>query len=613
MRYIKEILKNKTMLIILPILLLLIAALIALGITNAANSTTEPETDQTFTEEGNGYYIWVRAVDHAGNKGPWSEAQRVWIDASGPSAPVIEGGSTAYALSRTISVVTESDDNGASGVAHYEYYKKSGADKPAANAEGTKVTTSTTSQKFDTNIAGEYVFFRAVDVVGNKGAWSDGQQVYIDVNVPTVTCTAANSTLTIKQGDNKTLSSYFTVTPTGTNKAYTTTYKIGSTSYSNTSTLAVGTYTVTCTATITGGNSNSATMTVVVESAFILANTTKFTDSLGNSYVVPGGFGVRTDLATTVDKGIVIEDCDKNQFVWVPIGSVKKSDGSTVNIEFGRYSDFSLTARPAQYASAYTSTVTIKSYYQELSTYRTSKYAIEMASSNATAKSLATFISNAQTNKGYYLARYEASLGSGDKISSITDGTTSAGSAGVTNQKPAFKQSTSASSSSDMGTVTSTPGMLWNYIRQGDASLACQNLYAGNEYNGQDFVECDLVNSYAWDTAIMFIQKCSDKTNYANQVSPNNSLYNTGTDTGKTTDIACNIYDMAGNLIEWTTEYSSRIFNDVYPCSCGLRGGYYLDNSNGSGYYTAARGSAVATTCLYSHGFRAVLSCTPVS
>ena len=59
---------KKTILITLPILILLIAALIALGITNAANSTTEPQTEQTFTEEGEGYYIWVRAVDHAGNK-----------------------------------------------------------------------------------------------------------------------------------------------------------------------------------------------------------------------------------------------------------------------------------------------------------------------------------------------------------------------------------------------------------------------------------------------------------------------------------------------------------------------------------------------------------------
>ena len=61
---------TKITLITLPILLLLIAGLIAIGITNAANSTTEPQTSQIFSEDGDGYYIWVRAVDHAGNKRP---------------------------------------------------------------------------------------------------------------------------------------------------------------------------------------------------------------------------------------------------------------------------------------------------------------------------------------------------------------------------------------------------------------------------------------------------------------------------------------------------------------------------------------------------------------
>jgi len=89
MRKIKEILKNvksvvgvssarqfskakphtKTILIILPILfLLIVAAIIGITMTNAAGNTAAPETEQTFTEEGDGYYIWVRAVDHAGNK-----------------------------------------------------------------------------------------------------------------------------------------------------------------------------------------------------------------------------------------------------------------------------------------------------------------------------------------------------------------------------------------------------------------------------------------------------------------------------------------------------------------------------------------------------------------
>ena len=301
----KKILNKKTILVILLVLLLLIAALIAIGITNAAGNTVEPETSQTFTEDGDGYYIWVRAVDHAGNKGPWSEAQRVWIDNKGPSAPIITGGSSEYALSRTISVSTASDDSGASGVAYYEYCKKAGSDKPADNITGTKVTTSATSQTFNTNIAGDYVFFRAVDVVGNKGAWSDGQQVYIDINKPTITVKQAS--LTITQGQSYNFSDYFTVAANGTNTNYTTTYKIGSTAYTNTSTLAVGTHTVTCTATKTGGNSESATMTVVVKSVLPEETTLMVackTGSMMSYYTIPEGCYV-IGVAVTKYSGVI--------------------------------------------------------------------------------------------------------------------------------------------------------------------------------------------------------------------------------------------------------------------------------------------------------------------
>jgi len=41
----KKILNKKTILVILPVLLLLIATLIAIGITNAAGNTAEPETE----------------------------------------------------------------------------------------------------------------------------------------------------------------------------------------------------------------------------------------------------------------------------------------------------------------------------------------------------------------------------------------------------------------------------------------------------------------------------------------------------------------------------------------------------------------------------------------
>ena len=62
------------------------------------------------------------------------------------------------------------------------------------------------------------------------------------------------------------------------------------------------------------------------------------------------------------------------------------------------------------------------------------------------------------------------------------------------------------------------------------------------------------MNSYAWDTAIVFIQECGH-TNYANQ--DGNSINSNLTDTGTGQDEVCNINDMASNISEWTTEYSS--------------------------------------------------------
>ena len=113
-------------------------------------------------------------------------------------------------------------------------------------------------------------------------------------------------------------------------------------------------------------------------------------------------------------------------------------------------------------------------------------------------------------------------------------------------------------------------------------------------YDEQQPFTSDLMNSYALDTAITFIQKCTDKTNYANQNSLNTSFSSTGT----TNDNPCNIFDMASNVYEWTTETSS---NSGYPCV--LRGGVY----DYSLYCTSLRGYCVTFNGYGSIGFRPLL------
>ena len=338
-------------------------------------------------------------------------------------------------------------------------------------------------------------------------------------------------------------------------------------------------------------------------------------DKKGNQVVVPGGFKISEDSGESVEQGVVIEDKEGNQFVWVPVSNIngdgsnkiKKDDGSEVEITLGRYtfkreknSTTGLyedgTPTPIQKGSEYDQTTLAQatagtldtkykagSYYYELNGSRTSNEKSDLTGTNTTAKNLKEFIEKTETNKGFYIARYEASYGSGYN-SSGTDTATKFG-----NAKPLSKVST-ANSTSSMNYNNS--GTLWNFITQPQAALVSQNMYKNDRY-----VESDLINSYAWDTAIVYIQAMGN-SNYANQADGNGTLKNTGS----TEDEKCKIFDMAGNLYEWTTEYSTNtVSSSASPCT--FRGGFY----NGSFFSTSFRYNDVATSSIRNISFRPLL------
>lgn len=224
-------------------------------------------------------------------------------------------------------------------------------------------------------------------------------------------------------------------------------------------------------------------------------------------------------------------------------------------------------------------------YYYELTDIRESNQVGDTTGTNATAKDLAGFINSVSTNKGYYLARYEASYASGSTFGVGNDSTY---------YKPASKVSTTATTSSWTPSVT-TVGTLWNYITQGNASKVSRQMYYGDE-----FVESDLCNSYAWDTAIVYIQDMGNG-NYANQDrGTNTSFLNTGT----TGDEKCKIFDMAANTQEWTTEYCTLARSGI-ASACTYRGGYY----NSSSSCTSRRNGISATFGTSSSSFRPLLYC----
>ena len=278
---------------------------------------------------------------------------------------------------------------------------------------------------------------------------------------------------------------------------------------------------------------------------------TKLKDEKGNRIVVPAGFKI-INGATTVDKGIVIEDVTEtatkgSQFVWIPVGTITKSDGTTATITLGRYDFDSTTGKESAYSGSY-----IEEDTNDASTLK--KWG------NTIAKNITKFKNSVATNGGYYIGRYEARTATarnaaGNALTQITE----------------------------KGTEN-----VYNYVTQLQAAQLSQNMYNSDKFTS------DLMNSYAWDTATVFIQNCGTNTKYSIQNSLNTSLAQMGT----IEDIQCNIYDMASNIAEWITETSE---NSASPCVS--RGGSYDRNYN----YTSFRGKNGTPSNVDFIGFRPIL------
>ena len=340
----------------------------------------------------------------------------------------------------------------------------------------------------------------------------------------------------------------------------------------------------------TGGDDNPSTSPKISTLVgTVVDKNTKAEDAYGNKITIPKGFkvvahGTAAGSATytysgdnipAVQDGIVIENgTDGNQFVWVPVGTIKNKNNTTNTITLGRYEFDSNTGAlksntPVQVASVENCTqeVTINTNYKELSVFRAGNSATDSTAQNATARNLEEFISTTLANGGYYIARFEAS-GTASKITSKYNQTV-------------------------LGNIT-----------QPNAAKAAREMYGEIKENNKLVYASDLVNSYAWDTAIIFIQTYSigeDASRYASQ-NKSTSFANTGINNDK----YCNIYDMSGNASEWTTESSTGSVNSSsYPCV--NRGGVFFTGKGVSLGFTSGRGYDNTTSCLSNSGLRPLL------
>ncbi len=129
-------------------------------------------------------------------------------------------------------------------------------------------------------------------------------------------------------------------------------------------------------------------------------------------------------------------------------------------------------------------------------------------------------------------------------------------------------------------------------------------MYGEIKENNKLVYASDLVNSYAWDTAIIFIQTYGTGEDASSYASKNKST--SFSKTGINNDKYCNIWDMSGNAFEWTTEYSTGSSNSDFT-ACVSRGGCY-GTGNGRAYYcTSFRDNGTTTVSVSDTSLRPLL------
>ena len=301
--------------------------------------------------------------------------------------------------------------------------------------------------------------------------------------------------------------------------------------------------------------------------AIPIADNKTLTDDNTKTVIVPAGFKISSDSATTVNEGIVIEDKDGNQYVWIPVENIsdyKRTTFST-NVATGTI-DTSTNSEKINYSSSNTN------------------YFIEAMPSDE--------LASVTTYKGYYIGRYEA----GDSVSTANKTLRSDGAS--INNKVAIKKDQAP----------------YNWITRDQAKTLAEEIKTTEGYTKGTTKLC---SSYAWDTAINFIQRTN--TDYG--ASSGEGNYNDTTfsytditgatqtkeqnasvliPTGQATAVS-NIYDMGGNESEWTTESFSSSNID-----CVFRGGTY--KSNFASIPSGFRDTGYTTSSLMDYiGFRVTL------
>ena len=323
--------------------------------------------------------------------------------------------------------------------------------------------------------------------------------------------------------------------------------------------------------------------TSVQEKASIMATLKIEGEKSTGDPIVPSGFS-HVD-GTTVEDGYVIKDASGNEFVWVPVDKnqkIKINVTSEQNIESlvltDPYGDgiISENVGTTTYKNedvtptingVYKLTVTAGGETKEVELDVYSLYAIRMWELDVFTDEVAQGLGYENVEEFYNNSIYASSGMSLEQIRSMIPIQYK----NSFKEKEFYEEQVNANggfyigryeASDAVGKVgckpTTDTSELWNNVSQTDAITNVKSTFQGNNYTSS------LLTGSAWDRTLCWLYETGEKSimdivgdsknwgNYSNDTfSETADLINTGS---KTETKAKNIYDLAGNLWEWTSE-----------------------------------------------------------
>ena len=280
---------------------------------------------------------------------------------------------------------------------------------------------------------------------------------------------------------------------------------------------------------------------------------------------------------TTLKNGLTIQDSTGNQYVWVEVPKTGKVY-PTAGLSITNFTD-------EEYTAIETDLHTYTDVYRDGTSYKDEYYSEVGLTNDQYTNLKKTMLKSVYQNGGFYIGKYETGIENKPKTSGSADT--------APTETPVIKQN----------------AYPYNYVTCSQAQTLASNMESGNYNTSLMFgVQWDLVLKYLETKGTAQADLKKDSTswgNYSNNLwnitnenlkyAPNGSGWTSATEkakvsksgillsTGASDDFSKQgIYDLAGNVWEWTLEYTSY---SSYPCA--KRGGY--SNHYGSTYPAACR------------------------